>query len=180
MGAKKSIILKLGAGKMKKARKELALDFGFRVKKVREYLHFNQTEFAGKIGVSNSNLCEIELGKKVPGLPFLYQISQAFKINPLYLIEGKGQVFYEEYAEPQTFLPVLPEKKAADSDWVEENDEFLQDKLELLHHSPLLKYATIQFIAQYYDENEERIEAEIQKRKKRQLQRASKTPPALL
>lgn len=67
------------------------MDTSERIKYLRkDILHLNQEDFANKIGISRSNIGNIELGRVKLTERVAMDICKEFKINYLWLIEGKG------------------------------------------------------------------------------------------
>ncbi|MSS64566.1 helix-turn-helix domain-containing protein [Velocimicrobium porci] len=68
-----------------------------RIKKLRskEFFNLNQNEFANRIGISRSNLANIETGKVKLTDRVAKDICKEFKINYLWLMEGEGEPIKE-------------------------------------------------------------------------------------
>jgi transcriptional regulator with XRE-family HTH domain len=66
---------------------------GQRLKVLRELLGLSQKEFAEKIGVHWMTVSRYELGKSKPKWDFLKRVMETFNVNPIWLSEGKGDVF---------------------------------------------------------------------------------------
>ncbi|MCX6578620.1 MAG: helix-turn-helix transcriptional regulator [Candidatus Aminicenantes bacterium] len=69
------------------------IEVGTRIKQIRTALHFQQKEFAVRVGVSGPTLSEIENGKYKPGFDFLEKLSQDFEVNLHYVFFGEGEMF---------------------------------------------------------------------------------------
>lgn len=64
-----------------------------RIKKIRKALHLNQTEFANKIGLSQSSLGMIEVGKRTFTNKHIKLICTTFNVNENWLRTGEGSMF---------------------------------------------------------------------------------------
>lgn len=69
-----------------------------RITMLRELLQMSQTEFARKIGISQGALSQIENGRSRLSMETLKSLSVQFNINCNWLVNGKGEIFYN-YAE---------------------------------------------------------------------------------
>ena len=157
--------------------KDHLVDFGNRLKRIRDYFHISQTDFAKQIGISNTFLCEIESGTTAPGFSFFLKVTQAVKVNPLYLLHGIEPVFFQKVDLPPSPIPMPSDTPKEESGYFGYDAGFMEDKLTLVRNSPLLQLATLQFITQYAIENESLMAAEIQKREQNQKLRAQKALP---
>lgn len=63
---------------------------GARLKKLRLHLGHNQTEFASRIGVSQSYLSDLEGGKSEISRPLLLAMGAVFGVRPEWLERGRG------------------------------------------------------------------------------------------
>ena len=72
------------------------IEFGRRMREIRDQLKISQIEFAKKLEVSNSFISEIEYGKTKPGLLLFIRMADIFKVNPTWLLLGQGKVFLND------------------------------------------------------------------------------------
>ncbi len=63
-----------------------------RIKEVRKYLELTQTEFSHQIGLSQSNLGQIEIGKSNPTINTIHKIISKFHIDAHWLLLGEGEM----------------------------------------------------------------------------------------
>ena len=69
------------------------MDIAKRIKELRKMLNLTQEEFGEKLGLSKSNISDIERGKVRPRDPLLRLIEQTFSVNPEWLRHGRGEMF---------------------------------------------------------------------------------------
>lgn len=58
-----------------------------KIRKLRKQLNLNQNQFAEKLGISRSNLCNLELGRVAVTDRIKKQICSEFNVNPHWLSE---------------------------------------------------------------------------------------------
>lgn len=66
-----------------------------RIKEIRKALHYNQTDFAKKLGISQSTLAMIEVNKRTFSEKHIKLICSEFNINEHWLRTGEGEMFNE-------------------------------------------------------------------------------------
>lgn len=66
-----------------------------RVRELRKVLNLSQTKFGEKLGVSKDVIVNIELERVELKELMLNLICKTFNVNPLWLSEGKGDMFIE-------------------------------------------------------------------------------------
>ncbi len=79
-----------------------------RLKDIRKALGMNQTDFAKKLGLSQSTLALIEVGKRNFSEKHIKMICSTFGINEVWLKTGKGEMFEVSPYEKE-FLRILDE-----------------------------------------------------------------------
>jgi transcriptional regulator with XRE-family HTH domain len=79
-----------------KEKSKINVEVGNRIKAIRNFLRYRQKEFAGKLGIANSSLSEIESGQTRPGFDFLVSISRVFNANLYYILFGTGEMIIEQ------------------------------------------------------------------------------------
>lgn len=66
-----------------------------RVKQIRLSLRLSQPKFGEKLGVSRDVISNIELERVEPKEILLKHICKTYNVNPLWLAEGKGEMFFD-------------------------------------------------------------------------------------
>ncbi len=123
---------------------------GERLIAIRKNLGFRQNEFAGKLGISNANLSEIEAGNAKPRYELIYNITKKFNVNAYYLIHGEGDMFM-----PVNIPRVLGvEDIAPYSDW-------LREFLRYFTKSEIVRYHIMAYFRGYLLENKNLIDRDI-------------------
>ncbi|MFR2207551.1 MAG: helix-turn-helix domain-containing protein [Clostridia bacterium] len=72
------------------------MDKNERIKTLRKKIKLTQSEFAKKIGVTESAICNYENGKRAISEQTLRSISREFNVNIVWLETGKGDIFLPE------------------------------------------------------------------------------------
>lgn len=68
-----------------------------RIKKIREKLGVNQSEFASSLGLKQGSYSDIERGKvETISSPVIFLLQQKYKVNIEYLYTGRGSMFKGE------------------------------------------------------------------------------------
>jgi transcriptional regulator with XRE-family HTH domain len=75
---------------------ERIMDKNERIKTLRKKIKLTQSEFAKKIGVTESAICNYENGKRAISEQTLRSISREFNVNIVWLETGKGDIFLPE------------------------------------------------------------------------------------
>ena len=77
----------------KEASKEpIWLERGTRLRTLRNSFNLNQKDFADRVGLRESSISAIETGKRTMGRRIATDIAKTFKINPLWLLSGEGEM----------------------------------------------------------------------------------------
>jgi transcriptional regulator with XRE-family HTH domain len=134
-------------------RQEISIEFGSRLKELRNNLELTQKEFSEKIGVASSYISDIEGGKTKPGFEFLYKLSLNYEINPLYLLHGREPMFLTEGKTPG---------RSMDLKYAGDNRKTIDELHYYLEHSQLVLYAVLEFFSRYKIQNKELIEKDIE------------------
>lgn len=127
---------------------------GVRIRKIRKLLRMNQGEFAEPLDISVPGLSDLENGKYRPGHDFLRNIAQGYNVNLYYLMFGKGPEFIqveELFAEA--------EKKSGEP-------EDVKEFLYYFHASEIVKYHMLSEFNMFYQDHEEKIRFQIERKKK--------------
>lgn len=82
------------------------MDFGARLRELRQRLNLTQAELANKLGVSQSYVSDLERGKEKPSDTLLYLIAALFHVRLEWLIEGKGEVFVDIHEAIENLMKV--------------------------------------------------------------------------
>lgn len=149
---------------MESIKKQLTRALGTRVKEIRRGLNMSQREFAARMGLSNTHLSEVELGRSGPGFYFFYQLLKYHNVSPLYLLLGKEPVFMEEERgeqQPKNQEPE-PSPRPGSVDFAE-NTELIREMLDDLGRSPVVRFAVLGFYSRFIIENKEIIAEDIAK-----------------
>ena len=127
------------------------IDFGKRVKEVRESLHLLQKDFASDIGISGSFLSDIEAGKTRASFEFFYHITEKYHVNPIYLLHGKGEMFLGPGLESAV-------------DYGPDSD-IIQEMLEHITQIPLIRFAVLEFYQGYLYDKKDLLNEQFEKLK---------------
>jgi transcriptional regulator with XRE-family HTH domain len=111
------------------------IDFGQRVKAVRDSLHLLQKDFAAQIGISGSFLSDIEAGKTRASFEFFYHITKVYNVNPMFLLHGKGEMFLKGDNEPAI-------------DYGPDSD-FIREMIDHMRQIPVIRFAVLEFYQRY-------------------------------
>ena len=129
--------------------KALLIEFGNRLRVIREKLGLKQKDFAMRIDKTPAFLSEIETGKSNPGFSVLRKIAETFNINLNYLMFGEGEVFRGSFGEAGA------ERQVYGID-----DEKFIEMVNYFKRAPIVKYAVYEYFTQYIHKNREVIEAD--------------------
>ncbi|MEY8518949.1 helix-turn-helix transcriptional regulator [Lachnospiraceae bacterium 29-84] len=75
-----------------------------RLKALRTHLGMNQKNFAGRLGITDSGLSNLESGKRNLTEQMIISICREFNVNRAWLVEGVGDMFTDL---PETVLDEL-------------------------------------------------------------------------
>ena len=139
---------------IKDLKQDHLLEFGKRIKLLREELRMKQKEFASGIGISASFISQIEMGHKNPGYDFLYILMSKYHVSLDWLFYGTGEMFVKQEA-----------KRSEE----EERDDIssIDDMIWFLENSNLFNLNVMGFAARFFFENEEHIDKDLAKRRKK-------------
>jgi len=137
--------------------------FGIRIKQIRESLGLTQKEFASRMKLSPSAICEVEAQIKTPGLGLLTKLFETFSISINYVMFGIGN-------------PIIgdTEKDIATFDFGDQTDSIMEI-LSNIEKSMLFRFHVIAHARHFLKLNPGVLEADIEylaeeKQKKQQLQ----------
>ncbi len=82
-----------------------------RLTELREILQLSQKDFATSIGVSQGALSQLESGKSKLSLDTIQKISEAFKADCNWLVNGKGGIFLDNTIRKHSFVTIDFDKK---------------------------------------------------------------------
>lgn len=94
------------------------MHIGDNIKKLREHLNLTQKEFGSKIGRSHQAIQKYESNETPVKQAMLILISQAYNVNPDWLLNGTGEMFLDNTSRQQEYsdiisIPYYPEVSAA-------------------------------------------------------------------
>lgn len=93
------------------------MHIGDNIKKLREHLNLTQKEFGSKIGRSHQAIQKYESNETPVKQAMLILISQAYNVNPDWLLNGTGEMFIGENRQQEVSdiisIPYYPEVSAA-------------------------------------------------------------------
>ncbi len=69
------------------------MTIGARILEIRQAKAMSQKEFAERLGVSKSAVASYEKGQQTPGSSVLASICEHFKVEPRWLLLGKGDMY---------------------------------------------------------------------------------------
>jgi transcriptional regulator with XRE-family HTH domain len=63
---------------------------GWRIRSTRKSLNYSQAHLAKLVGISQSSLCELELGEsKMPSAKVLHDLARELGVSPVWIMTGK-------------------------------------------------------------------------------------------
>ena len=68
----------------------MAGSIGDRFKEIRKMLEFNQRKFASELGISQTHISSIELGKDQPSSSLIRLVCMQYNLNEDWLVTGVG------------------------------------------------------------------------------------------
>jgi DNA-binding XRE family transcriptional regulator len=71
----------------------LKKEVGYRFKCFREAIGKTQTQLADELGVYQSTITNIEVGKTFPGIKYLYYFHRKYRLNVNWLLNDLGETF---------------------------------------------------------------------------------------
>ena len=84
------------------------MDLSLIIKEIRKNIGLSQDEFASKIGLTRSNLSQIEIGRNTPSVLLLNDIANIFHIDISTIFE---MINSEKKLLPELLPKLLPNKK---------------------------------------------------------------------
>lgn len=78
--------------------KKLKKDIGLRIKTLRDSLEMPQKGFSERFSTYQSTIANIERGKIYPNMILIYQLVTEFRVNPVWLFTGEGEMFFQSEA----------------------------------------------------------------------------------
>lgn len=135
--------------------KEKLADMGDRMKRIRNELRINQSDVADTCAVSKSYISKFESGEGNPSPYFFMKLAEYFNISLDYLFLGIGRMFKPEVPDTEDPDKLLDDIKSTD------------DIIWLMENSQMARGAMIAFMTKYFYENEELINKNIIKDRRR-------------
>ena len=81
-----------------------------RLKEIRKLLDFTQREFSDALDIKQGSYSDVERGKAGISAVLLKNLIRRFRVNPLWLCEGEGEMFIDSsngtYAGVSTVAPI--------------------------------------------------------------------------
>ena len=131
---------------------------GKRVREVREEIGLSQREFARRLGIANSFICDIENGNSGPGFYFFYLAGKYLKISPMYLLFGTGPKLIDP-EKPETLEQ--PKQQTSVPDDFGDDTPRIRQMLSVLKRSEVAKLAVLGFFSKFLVENKAVLDEEI-------------------
>jgi transcriptional regulator with XRE-family HTH domain len=135
--------------------KEELLEFGGRVRSLREHMRLKQNEFAAGLDFSEGYICQIEKGKANPTYEFFYKLALKYNVSMDYLLYGKGELFFKRKLAVE------------ESDAMKDSIDTTDDLLWFLDHSELFRMKIMVEAKRFLYESEENIRKDIQHQRKK-------------
>lgn len=85
-----------------------------RIALIQEKSKLNQTEFSGRIGISQQYLSQIRNGKKIPSDRTISDICREFGVNEVWIRTGEGDPFRQESRSEQIMRFAVQTAKGSD------------------------------------------------------------------
>lgn len=82
--------------------------WGRRIKTIRQSAGLSQAELAEKMGVSLTTMNRIEVGKSIPDVAMITNLSNLFSVSPLMLISGEEEGSDQEGGDGLSMVTALP------------------------------------------------------------------------
>jgi transcriptional regulator with XRE-family HTH domain len=123
-------------------------DFARRLTEVRSRLRLNQEEFAAAIGYTDGFISLLEGCKTRPGYKFFKNIIDRFKVNPVYLLTGRGNMFLDDDTEVKIKGYEGPDK------------EMVAKLVGYIEQVPTFRFAVFEFFLTYLYKNEDIVEVQ--------------------
>lgn len=144
-------------------KQQLTKALGQRIREIRLGFDMTQREFAEKMSMSNTYMCDLEAGRTGPGFYFFHQAGKIHGINPLYLLFGQEPKLLAQKTQQEkkeNGPPTSEKTTPADRDFGE-NTAQVEQMLYYLSRSPVSRFAVLGFFSKYLIENKEVIEEDM-------------------
>ncbi len=82
----------------------MAMSENERLKEIRKLLDFTQREFSDALDIKQGSYSDVERGKAGISAVLLKNLIRRFRINPLWLCEGEGEMFIDTSNSGSTLL----------------------------------------------------------------------------
>ena len=114
-----------------------------RLKEIRKLLEFTQREFSDALDIKQGSYSDVERGKAGISAVLLKNLIRRFRINPLWLCEGEGEMFIDKFdgqtAGSQTINPIQRTNQIYKTTGNESSSEFLEQVKLLEQHQDNLE-----------------------------------------
>jgi transcriptional regulator with XRE-family HTH domain len=107
-----------------------------RLKEIRKLLEFTQREFSDALDIKQGSYSDVERGKAGISAVLLKNLIRRFRINPLWLCEGEGEMFIDK---PEEQSPRLQNTNLAHKVDHSTRNSTLDSSTEFQEHAKLLE-----------------------------------------
>ncbi len=131
-------------------------EMGRRLKFIRGNLEMKQKQFAKILGISVTTLSDIETGKKKPGFDIVYILAKNYRVNPVYLMLGEGEMFLHEVGMDAVFK---------EANYFGDYTGDVKEMLWYMRHSRLARSAIMTIVKEYLYRNEDILQKDLELQK---------------
>lgn len=114
---------------------------GKRVARIREELNLSQGAFAEILNLNVAYISLLENGKARPGIKFVFNISSKFNVDPNYLLNGEGPMFFMGDASLED-----SDSKAAKALFLIQEDQHLVKLFWYLRNSSIVRFGMLKYL----------------------------------
>lgn len=138
-------------------KKNLLIDIGYKLRKVREALKLRNSELADHIRFNRSSFNRYESGKTPPGIITLFSLGKKFNISLDWLICNKGEMFYKEKVVSESKKETLEIPAPSPQLILDSLSGDIRELLEHMERIPLLRYEILTYFLKFKDQNKELV-----------------------
>jgi transcriptional regulator with XRE-family HTH domain len=131
---------------------------GDRLKAIRKNLNLKQKELAEILNTTVVTLSDIETGKKRPGIEILFILSEEYRVNPVHLLHGEGDMFRREAETKGVTI---------EDNLFGEYTDHVREMLWYMQHSMLARSAFLTMVKEYIYKYEKLLEKDIERQKRK-------------
>lgn len=129
-----------------------------RLKAIREKLNLRQKELAEILNISVVTMSDIERGKKRPGVEILFILWEKYRVDPVYLLHGEGDMFRREKDTKGVTV-----EDGVFGDYTDD----VKEMLWYMQHSLLARSAFMTMVKEYIYKYEKLLEKDIERQKRK-------------